>query len=674
MKYKRPLVRKFYDAYIESSGTLTAFSLYAAAALILFRITNISIARASLHELSDFSAMKLFLLSGPDDALTGLTVLSILAILVISTAWTKPVKIILPALFLTVYIFALLFFTNFFMVYESPFHPDFITAETATGPAEFFSSAVAETALSNVAAGVIAYILLFMLCRFLIRYQRKSSPGGFAVPESFSIPALPVIAGILVMHGFISLASFTAAAGPDPQRRARLEELSANPFINLFRSGQDGQISAPEAGYGKSDAAADSLENPRSVNLKGILRPGSYNIVFYFFESTAESYTDIKIDGREVMPVFNRLAANSIRMKRHYANYPLSANAMFSIFSSKYAPFARDLAIQRYPGVTVKSISEILKEKGYTSCLIHTGGLEYSGQDRYLETRNFDKIIQYRDMMRTPPYNKKVGWGLDERSMIKPAVDFIKNSGKNPWFISLHPVNPHHPYAVPSGYKGVAEPVRRGDDAKTAMWKQYLNSLHYADFALGEIINAVESAAAGSDRKTLFFIFADHGEAFYQHPGNYNHPLYIYEENIHVPFIIYSSEVIRKPVEVTTITRHIDIMPTVLSLLSIDIPEGSAGLPVFSRRREQLAFIHTYWKDEFFAIADINWKYIIKTKNGFEELYNLADDPGEKNNLIKTNKETAALYRKQVEALKSKYTAENRSIFTEKAKRGGAKR
>jgi arylsulfatase A-like enzyme len=115
-------------------------------------------------------------------------------------------------------------------------------------------------------------------------------------------------------------------------------------------------------------------------------------------------------------------------------------------------------------------------------------------------------------------------------------------------------------------------------------------------------------------------------------------------------------------------------MPTVLSLLSIDIPEGSAGLPVFSRRREQLAFIHTYWKDEFFAIADINWKYIIKTKNGFEELYNLADDPGEKNNLIKTNKETAALYRKQVEALKSKYTAENRSIFTEKAKRGGAKR
>ena len=33
--------------------------------------------------------------------------------------------------------------------------------------------------------------------------------------------------------------------------------------------------------------------------------------------------------------------------------------------------------------------------------------------------------------------------------MIKPAVDFIRQSGSNPFFLVMLPVNPHHPYAIP---------------------------------------------------------------------------------------------------------------------------------------------------------------------------------------------------------------------------------
>ena len=44
--------------------------------------------------------------------------------------------------------------------------------------------------------------------------------------------------------------------------------------------------------------------------------------------------------------------------------------------------------------------------------------------------------------------------------------------------------------------------------------------------------------AALRDRNTLFVLFGDHGEAFGQHEGNFGHTLFIYDENVRVPYVI----------------------------------------------------------------------------------------------------------------------------------------
>ena len=130
---------------------------------------------------------------------------------------------------------------------------------------------------------------------------------------------------------------------------------------------------------------------------------------------------------------------------------------------------------------------------------------------------------------------------------------------------------------------------------------------------------------------------------------NYNHPLFLYEENVHVPFILYNRDIFKTPAEFSGITRHIDILPTILDILQIPDLEKREGVSIFSPRTEKLSLIHTSWKDDFMAVRDVRWKYIMKMKDGSEELYDLSSDPDEKNNVSLIFPDIAARYRDYTE-------------------------
>ncbi len=157
----------------------------------------------------------------------------------------------------------------------------------------------------------------------------------------------------------------------------------------------------------------------------------------------------MKVNGRHVIETWHRLEKNSLNFRNHYANYPLSANALLSVLTSAYDLNSKDMVIQKYPDIRLRTLPEILKDRRYRTCLIHTGGLGYAGQKRFLQNRKFDEILEYNDLVKVPPYNRQVGWGIDERAMIRPAVDYLKRNTEQPCLLVLLPVNPHHPYAIP---------------------------------------------------------------------------------------------------------------------------------------------------------------------------------------------------------------------------------
>ncbi len=282
---------------------------------------------------------------------------------------------------------------------------------------------------------------------------------------------------------------------------------------------------------------------------------------------------------------------------------------------------------------------------------------------------------------------------------------------QSPYFLVLSPLTPHHPYAVPerafcitqadyqkediaelaqqllSSQKSapffsiIAEKVMPGpalhsfgnafswDMSRIAAQKQspiaaaailqdsstsscassalqrYWNALHYADFIMGQIVQALERLPGGEE--TLFFILADHGEAFGQHKGNFNHPFYLYEENVHVPFMIYNKKLFPKGMQYKGISRHIDILPTILDVLGLHHKKKHyhQGLSLLEHRKNRIASFYTTWRRSLAGLRDASWKYIMDLDKAQEELYCLEDDPQESENLAKKMPDLSQRYR-----------------------------
>lgn len=565
--------------------------------------------------------------------------------------------------FSILFIFFILFSVDFFRVYQTSFQTNFAGREHFSGLGNVFDSARAEFSnefyawffpLSALSAAV--HVILFRQDTGATREREIKAGRRRGRLATLAVPALALL--------FILICLGTDASVPHGQFESRyrkdqvarnlslLHEFSTNPVYNLFDG--DSVNASHQTLPAKADSAfslrldTDSLATgKRHGRLDTIPRHKRYNIILYFFESTPRKYYDMKINDRYVVETWHRLEKNSLNFTNHYANYPLSANALMSVLTSAYDLNSKDMVIQKYPDIPLRTLSEILKDRGYRTCLIHTGGLGYAGQKRFLKNRKFDSIIEYDDLVTVPPYNRQVGWGVDERAMIKPAIEFISKKPGSPYFMVFLPVNPHHPYAYPDSSFRIAGEPGDGTSGKRKTWINYLNSLHYADASLGMLIDELERTHCLDN--TLIFLFADHGEAFYQHKMNYNHPLFLYNENVHVPFLIYSRELFDEPEYYDGITRHIDILPTILDILDIPQRPEQEGVSALSDHAEQLALLHTSWKDDYMGIVDRQWKYICRTGDRVEELYDLGKDPDEKENIAAEKPDVAKRYRRFVD-------------------------
>ncbi len=617
---------------------------------ILFRIEIFNLIESIYTELEGLSFIQYIFMTFGTDSLSILMLVIFLLLIIFATSGKPFLRTVLLSFSMIILMLSLLLSIEFFRVYETGFQWSYVGQETLTGLSDVAGSYFAE---SSTGFYVKLAIGSFFIITFFSSVKRLKSNGyeGIPLDEKKQKLALSVFFSILLIGSFIPGADSDKMKRSFPGIQEKrlstmLYELSLNPVSATFFA-HDVKDSTAYDESGKQNfnfrLNTDSILEKRIYpRINTIQRGKEYNIIFYFFESTPQKYMDLKIKGKSVVPNWQRLMNNSFVANNHYANYPLSANAMLSILTSAYDHPSKDHVIQKFSNIKLKAITEILKQRNYRTCLLHTGDLRYAGQRRFLKNRKIDKIIEYDDLKDIPPYNNKVGWGVDERAMIEPAVKFMKEK-KSPFFAAFFPVNPHHPYAIPDDSFRITEKVTRNMHYKKRNWLNYLNSLHYADAALGELIDRLEKESLLEN--TLVFIFADHGEAFYQHRKNYNHPFFLYEENVHVPLIVYNKKIFSQRIDFMGITRHVDILPSVMDALNIrQLPEQE-GISLFGARREQLALLHTYWKDDIMAVRDSNWKYIRRMKDGLEELYDLSEDPDEMKNLALENKSLLSKYR-----------------------------
>lgn len=175
---------------------------------------------------------------------------------------------------------------------------------------------------------------------------------------------------------------------------------------------------------------------------------------------------------------------------------------------------------------------------------------------------------------------------------------FIEANRERPWFLFLHTYEPHSPYCPPEPWDGMYRDVSHrswvGECIQDTTLKSiskrrvefdaadleyiiaaYDEEIRYTDAMLGEVIATLEATGQWDD--TLLVVFSDHGEDFDDHRDVGRHGHQTYDSVVHVPLLIRWPKGGVRPGVHTTDVSLVDIGPTVLDLLGMDVPDVLQG-------------------------------------------------------------------------------------------------
>ncbi len=339
-------------------------------------------------------------------------------------------------------------------------------------------------------------------------------------------------------------------------------------------------------------------------------------------------------------PNLDQLATEGVRFTSAFAHATMTLPSHCSILTGQY-PIrhgVRDNGLFRLEASRL-TLAEILSQAGY-----RTGAFigAYVLDTRFGLSQGFDRYDDY--------YGEKTGFmnfNFVERTaekVLSPATAWIEQDEGRPWFAWLHLFDPHVPYDPPDPYRDLYRD------------RPYAGEVAYTDHALGGFLERVRST--GRLENTLLVITSDHGESLGEH-GETTHGAFAYNSTLHVPLILWSAPGIRPQVLSETVS-HVDLVPTILELLGVPVPDSVQGDSLLPHLRGQgtagirpvyFETLHPYLTMNLAPLTGIiegEYKYIDLP---LPELYNIRSDPQEEKNLLELEESRAAKLRHTLEEL-----------------------
>lgn len=263
---------------------------------------------------------------------------------------------------------------------------------------------------------------------------------------------------------------------------------------------------------------------------------------------------------KPVSPALDRLAERGVVFERAYA------------FASYTGRSLAPLLIGKYPSETLRDgshfatyapantlLAERLKKAGFRTmgAASHWYFAPWSGMAQGIE--------QWDLSARPPTSQGDSDATVTSDKLSDVALKLLKKEENTAdrFFMWLHYFDPHAQYVPHDG----APDLGGKGSGLAAQRALYDGEIWFTDKHIGRVLDYVASQPWGKD--TAIIVTADHGEAFAEHGMSW-HGVAIWEPLVRVPLIIVAPNV--EPHRVPVKRSHIDVVPTALDLLGLELP------------------------------------------------------------------------------------------------------
>ena len=323
--------------------------------------------------------------------------------------------------------------------------------------------------------------------------------------------------------------------------------------------------------------------------------------------------------GNPTSPRLDQLARRATVFEQAYSTEgwtkPSVASYMTGLYPAQHGVYSG--SARRVAGKTThilpqacRTLAEVLTGAGYTSAaFIHNEHLSRGN--------GFEQGFAH--------FEDDLG---DARDIRWRALDWLDQADRDgPFFIYLHLLDAHYPYAVPDEYagrfadpakaalfrgtdwRGVRDQINGGDrkldaDQRSALGGLYDGSIRYIDDQLARLFDGLRQRGLWDD--TVVCVIADHGEEFLEH-GRIGHGHGLYDNLLHVPWILRVPR--RHPERVSAPVSLVDLYPTLLSAAGVNKPPVNEGINrladretrrlIFAEHKEAKAYLQAYRGDRW---------------------------------------------------------------------------
>lgn len=290
------------------------------------------------------------------------------------------------------------------------------------------------------------------------------------------------------------------------------------------------------------------------------------------------------------------LARQGVVFERAYAQAPWTLPSMISLMTGEEpgVVLGREPASFAIPPHR-PALPELLSQAGYETgafianpTLHHGNGFARGVDDLYIAPADEAFI------------------SLQDEILVRKAATWLRSRGERPYFLYVHFLAPHDPYANPMQFLGrsLRHPFYLGritgrdvhdlflgttslDDPASDvrhLRALYATEVRYVDRRVEELLEALPPRGGAG---TLAVFTSDHGEELFDH-GGWKHGRTLYEEQLRVPLIFRWEGHIEGRRRVASPVRLVDVAPTLLDAAGLEVRRGGGRslLPVLRARAE----------------------------------------------------------------------------------------